>query len=109
MADNRDIITREVKKMATNNPKKESLSQESHQGIDVSMADSLVFDNAIIADNAPDSEIFSADNMTIQAENRPDSMVSEEGRRTDDNKNFEKIYGNYNDPKTLAQLVIQTL
>jgi hypothetical protein len=82
--------------MADSNHKKESLSQQTHQTIDVIGADNLADNNAMMADNAPDTEYLLADSITIQAENVPDSMVNEEysmvsedDRQTDNNENIE--------------------
>jgi hypothetical protein len=89
MADNRDMITRQVKEMADSNQKKESLSQQTHQTTDVIGADNLADDNAITADNAPDTKHLLANSITIEAENVPDNMVSEEDRQTDNNENID--------------------
>jgi hypothetical protein len=96
LADNRDMITRQVKNMADNNHKKESLSQQTHQTIDVIGADNLVINDVMTADNAPYTGQLSADSITIQAENAPDSMVNEEysmvnadDRQTDNSENIE--------------------
>jgi hypothetical protein len=87
--------------MAVNKEKIKSLSQKKHQTINVNMADNLTSDDAIAADNASDIELLLADSTRIQAENAPDSIVSEEynlaneqDRQADDNKNtdfFDKI------------------
>jgi hypothetical protein len=55
-----------------------SLSQKKHQTINANMADNLTSGDAIAADNAPNIEILLADSTTIQPENTPDSIVSEE-------------------------------
>jgi DNA replication protein DnaC len=55
------------------------------------MAYNLADNNAMLADNVPDTEVMLADNIAVATENVPDSLVSAEDSTTDDNTNVENL------------------
>lgn len=59
--------------MTDKKQKEESLSPESYQTIDVSMADNEVNNDAILADNTPNIELLSGNNMPYTEPLSPDS------------------------------------
>lgn len=91
--------------MADNKHKFESLSPESQQTIDVDVADNVADNDAMVVDLEADTELLSADTVTIQAENVPDSLVDEEEEQTDDDENID-FFDKISIPKLLKKYLI---
>jgi hypothetical protein len=83
------------------NHKKELLPQKSHYTIESNIANDLVFNDAMMADDIADSEILLADSMNIQSENVADCMVNREDSMNIQSENVADCMVNREDSMTI--------